>query len=92
MKASDMGIMKGQLVYTGAFPGVVIGSLNTGTPMCEVYGIEQEMGSVYADDIRPLTVEEFKSMVVRLGHKLPLKAYSPVTKAALMAAGIPVQA
>lgn len=65
--ASKLGFRKGDFVHTGAFPGVVIGQVHTRTPLCEVWGLEHEMGSAYAEDLQALTWPEFKTLAGRFG-------------------------
>lgn len=65
--AKKLGFTKGDFVHTGAFPAVVIGDVHTRTPLCEVWGFEHEMGSAYAEDLAPMTWEEFKAEAGRYG-------------------------
>ncbi len=58
-----LGFKKGDFVHTGFFPGIIIQDVHTFTPMCEVWGIEHEMGSGYAYQFKKLTAEEFFSAV-----------------------------
>jgi hypothetical protein len=89
--AKKLGFALGQLVHTGAFPAVIVGEVNTATPMCEVWGFEQESGSVYASDLRRLTTEEFLEAVAHHGHQLPLKPWSERALLGLQAAGVPCE-
>jgi hypothetical protein len=89
--AKKLGYALGQLVYTGAFPAVIVGEVNTATPMCEVWGYEQESGSCYASDLRKLTTDEFIALVKAAGHELPLKPWSERALLGLQAAGVPCE-
>ena len=79
--AKALGFKKGDFVHTGAFPGIVIGDAHTRTPTCEVWGMEHEMGSAYADDLVLLNWPTFKSLAERYGFDE--KAYSEVAKEAI---------
>lgn len=81
MTGKARGFKKGDFVDTGAFPGIIISEVHTFAPCCEVWGIEHEMGSAYADDLRKLTKEEFVEAATRYGFDGT--AYSTVAKAAL---------
>lgn len=83
MPAKDMGYKKGDFIWTGAFPGILISDLHTMTPMCEVWGFEQEMGSVYAKDLKRMSKDEFLQAAQKCGHSLPLKPYAKEAKAVL---------
>ena len=89
--AKALGYQVGDLVYTGAFPGILISDVNSATPTCEVFGFEQEMGSCYASDLRRLTKEEWLNSVFALGHKLPFRVWSQKSLGALRAVGISVE-
>lgn len=89
--ARKLGFAVGQLVWTGAFPAVLIGDINTETPMCEVWGFEQESGSVFAKDLKPLSTESFIKAVERQGHQLPLRPWSERAVVGLEQAGVPVE-
>jgi hypothetical protein len=92
MNAKARGFKKGDLVFTGAFPGVLISDVHTLTPVCEVWGIEHESGSVYASDLKRLDPAQFMEALKILGHAAPVEAYSKVAAQALAAAGIQVKA
>jgi hypothetical protein len=79
--AKALGFKKGDFVHTGAFPGIVIGDAHTRTPTCEVWGMEHEMGSAYADDLVLLNWPSFKALAERYGFDE--KAYSEVAKEAI---------
>jgi hypothetical protein len=85
------GLVKGDFVFTGAFPGIIISDVHTYAPCCEVFGFEQECGSAYAKDMRKLTKEDFLMLTEREGHHPPFRVYSKVSYDALKAAGIPVE-
>jgi hypothetical protein len=89
--AKALGFGLGQLVSTGLYPAVIISDVNTATPMCEVWGVEQESGSVYAHDLRLITTAEFEKAVQLCGHTLPLKPWSERALLGLQAAGIPCE-
>ena len=59
--ARRLGFRKGEFVHTGAFPGIIIGAVNTATPLCEVWGLDHEMGSAYAKDLTLLPWPQFES-------------------------------
>jgi hypothetical protein len=89
--AKKLGFALGQLVHTGAFPAVIISDVNTATPVCEVWGFEQESGSVYASDLRKLGTDEFIEAVESHGHDLPLRPWSERALLGLQAAGVPCE-
>jgi hypothetical protein len=62
-----LGLKKGDFVFTGAFPGIIIGEVHTRTPLCEVWGLEHESGSVYASELRKLRKEEFVALARQFG-------------------------
>lgn len=64
----QMGLKKGDFVFTGAFPGIIISDVHTFAPCCEVWGIEHELGSAYAADMRKLTREEFLQQCADMGY------------------------
>ena len=76
------GLQKGDFVWTGAFPGIIISDVHTYAPCCEVWGFEQEMGSAYAADMHKLTFAEFKLMCESQGYKT-LEPCSKVAKKAI---------
>lgn len=80
--AKKLGFKKGDFVYTGAFPAIIISDAHTSTPCCEVWGFEQEMGSVYASDLRAISAGEFLRMCEENGHN-PVTPYSEVSKKAI---------
>lgn len=67
--AKKLGFKKGDFVFTGTFPGIIIGDVHTWTPTCEVWGFEHECGSVYAHELKRLTREEFMAMAKGLGYE-----------------------
>lgn len=73
-----LGFKKGDFVITPVFPGVIVSNVHTIAPVCEVWGIEHESGSVYAHDLVKITGEEFLSLV----GPNP-SAYSDVAKKAI---------
>lgn len=80
-----LGFKKGDFVYTGAFPGIIISDVQTFAPCCEVWGIEHEMGSAYATDLRRLSFAQFVEMATQYGFDG--SAYSAVAKKAIKEAG-----
>jgi hypothetical protein len=72
----NRGFKKGDFVFTGAFPGIIISDVHTFAPCCEVFGFEQECGSAYAKDLRKLTAAEFVIMAGQQGHDVPFRVYS----------------
>jgi hypothetical protein len=84
----SFGLKVGDLVYTGAFPAVIMSDVGTSTPCCEVFGFEQECGSAYAHDLKKISVEQFVDLTSRLGHTEPFKVYGKATLSALLAAGL----
>ncbi len=79
--AKSLGFAKGDFVFTGMFPGIIIGDAHTSTPLCEVWGIEQEMGSCYASDLRRILYTEFVELLKQHGHNDGgLSAYSEESK------------
>ena len=79
--AKKLGFKKGDFVHTGAFPGIVIGDVHTAAPTCEVWGYEHEMGSAYAEDLTPLSWQDFQQVARRYGFDGT--AYSEVAKEAI---------
>ncbi len=73
--AKALGFKKGDFVHTGLFPGILIGDVHTTTPLCEVWGLEHECGSAYANELRKLTYDEF----VRVLHTVPSRMESATT-------------
>jgi len=86
-----LGFKVGDLVWTGAFPGIIISDVGTYAPCCEVFGFEQECGSAYAKDLRHLTREEFVMQCSRHGYSGTLRVYSKKSYAALKALNIAVE-
>jgi hypothetical protein len=80
--AKALGFKKGDFVFTGAFPGIVISDVNSATPCCEVWGFEHESGSAYAQDLAHLTKGEFIAACRAQGHT-ELAPFSDVAKEAL---------
>ena len=76
-----LGFKKGDFVWTGAFPGIIISDVQTFAPCCEVWGIEHEMGSAFAYDLRKLTYDEFKQAAQ--AYQFDGTAYSEVGKKAI---------
>lgn len=81
--AKKLGYKKGDFVYTGAFPGILIGDVHTTTPLCEVWGIEHECGGCYASDLRRLTFTEFKAMVQQYNPGAIIEADTQEAKLAI---------
>ena len=76
------GFKKGDFVFTGAFPGIIISDVHTFAPCCEVWGFEHEGGSAYATDLSKLTYDEFISMTKAQGYD-QLDPFSDVSKQAI---------
>lgn len=91
MTGKKLGLKVGDLVHTGAFPAVIISDVNTTTPCCEVFGIEQECGSAYAHQMKKLTVAEFVECCAMNGHTEPFRVYGKATYSALLGAGLKVE-
>lgn len=68
MTAKALGFKKGDFVTTGYFPAIVAGHVNTSTPLCEVWGVEHECGSAYANELRRISFVEFCELAGRYGH------------------------
>lgn len=86
--AKKMDFKKGDFIFNGLFPGIIIQNVNTSTPLCEIWGIEHEMGSVYATDLRKLSFDEFQVMVRAQSHELEIKSDSEVGRKAIKDAEI----
>lgn len=91
MSARTLGFYVGDLVFTGGFPGILISEANTNTPTCEVFGLDQEIGSAYATDLRHLPTAEFLDMLRHGGYRPPLKVWSDESLKALRTLGIPAE-
>lgn len=88
--AKKLGFAVGDLVWTGAFPGVIVGDIGTTTPTCEVWGFEQEQGSVYATDLKHMEPAIWKVRAEQHGHKEPFMPWNKKAAAGLEAAGLKV--
>jgi hypothetical protein len=92
--AKKLGFKKGDFVHTGAFPGIVIGDVNSATPTVEAWGFEHEMGSAYSEDLALMTWQEFQAVAGRYGFDG--SAYSEAAKNAIAQAksgmGVPATA
>ena len=81
--AKALGFKKGDLVVTRmGFPGVIIQDVNRATPLLEVWGLEQEMGSVYAEELRAIDRERFTLLAMKHGHA-HLESTSAISRKAL---------
>jgi len=80
------GFAKGDFVWTGAFPGIIISDVHTFAPCCEVWGFEHEMGSAYAEDL--IKMEPLKWAEAARKYGFDGTAYAKESKAAIQAAGI----
>lgn len=80
--AKKLGFKKGDFVFTGAFPGIVVGNVNSYAPLIEVWGFEHETGSAYTSDLRLLSGDDFCVAISRLGFGDP-KPYCKEAKAAI---------
>jgi len=78
----SLGFKKGDFVFTGAFPGIIISDVHTFAPCCEVWGIEHEGGSAYATDLQKLTYQEFTYMIKQQGYT-ELSPFSDVSRQAI---------
>lgn len=90
-----LGFKKGDFVHTGAFPGIIISDVQTFAPCCEVWGLEHEMGSAYAEDMTLLTWENFQELAKRFGFEGTADsktAQEAIAKAKAAASGVPVTA
>lgn len=89
-----LGFKKGDFVHTGAFPGIIISDVQTFAPCCEVWGFEHEMGSAYAEDLTPLTWEDFQQVAKRYGFDgtADSKVAQEAIAQAKAATGVPVTA
>lgn len=81
MTGKARGFKKGDFVFTGMFPGIIISDVQTFAPCCEVWGFEHEMGSAYADDLVPLTKEAFIELAKQ--YQFDGTAFSKVAQDAL---------
>jgi hypothetical protein len=80
----NRGFVKGDFVFTGAFPGIIVSDVHTFAPVCEVWGFEHESGSAYAKDLVKLSFVQFKEQIEQDGKTIAtLNPYSEVAKAAL---------
>ena len=62
--AKALGILKGQYVVTNmGFVGIVEQQVNTATPMLEVWGLEHEMGSAYAEELVQISATQFLDLL-----------------------------
>jgi len=77
------GLKKGDFVFTGAFPGIIVSDVHTFAPCCEVWGFEHESGSCYATDLRKITKEEFINLAKQQPCGFNGIAYSKVAQDAL---------
>jgi len=78
------GFQKGDFVFTGAFPGIIISDVHTFAPCCEVWGFEHEGGSAYAKDLRKLSFDAFVVEIEAQGYTLDtLEPFSDVSRRAL---------
>lgn len=92
MTGKKLGLKVGDLVVTGAgFAAVIISDVNTHTPCCEVFGIEQECGSDYAESIVKVSIGRWLELAKGYGHTPPFRVYGKATYSALMGAGIEVE-
>lgn len=91
ISGKKLGLRVGDFVHTGAFPAVIISDVGTYAPCCEVFGLEQELGSVYAHDLKPITKEQFITLAEDFGHGQPFRVWSDRTLASMRAAGFQVE-
>jgi hypothetical protein len=77
----SLGFKKGDFVFTGSFPGIIISDVQTYAPCCEVWGYEHEMGSAYAEELIKLDYASFLAMALKYGFDG--QAYSAVARAAI---------
>lgn len=81
--AKKLGFKKGDFVLTECgFPAILISDVHTSTPVAEVWGLEHEGGSVYADKLVLLAYWQFKAHCQQWGHTL-LTPFSDVSKKAI---------
>lgn len=81
--AKALGFKKGDFVSNG-FPGIIIGNAHTATPLLEVWGVEHECGSAYAQDLQKLTFEQFVAEANGFGYNG--EAYTDETRKAIATA------
>lgn len=89
--AKKLGFKKGDFIHTGLFPGIIIGDAHTSTPLCEVWGIECEIGSAYATDLKHISFNDFQVMVRHYNPgmlDIGGSAYSEISKKAIQEAEI----
>ena len=87
--AKKLGYKKGDFVLTAmGWGAIIISDAHTATPCCEVWGLEHEMGSVYATDLTRMSFAEFKAVAENYGFDGT--AYAGVSKKAIAEAKIAV--
>ena len=72
------GLVKGDLIYTGAFPGIIISDVHTFAPCCEVWGFEHELGSAYAKDMVKMKTKAW--LILAREHGFDGTAYSETAR------------
>lgn len=81
--AKKLGFKKGDFILTECnFPGILISDVHTSTPVAEVWGLEHEGGSVYADKIQRINRDEFMAITRNRGY-LNLAPFSDISREAL---------
>lgn len=64
MTAKARGFRKGDYALTGyGFVAKLISMVHTTTPLCEVWGLEHEFGSVYADELIKISQADAEQIV-----------------------------
>lgn len=81
-----LGFKKGDFVHTGFFPGIIVSDVHTFAPCCEVWGVEHEIGSSYAKDLRKLSYLEWLYAAKQNGFNGT--AYTKAAKDALKAQAV----
>lgn len=66
--ASALGFKVGDFVMSPLFPAVIVGDVHTKTPMIEAWGVEHELGSAYAKELRKIEPGFFASYAKDQGY------------------------
>ena len=62
--AKARGFVKGDYALTSmGFVAKLIQDVHTATPLCEVWGLEHEFGSVYADELEKIGKDEAEEII-----------------------------
>ena len=80
--AKKLGLVKGDFIITSMrWAGIIISDAHTATPCCEVWGLEHEMGSCYAEELYKCNFETFEKLAKDFGYDG--SAYAEVSKKAI---------